>query len=66
MTKHKLEFTDEELDIITTLLDMCCRSTTIIADDPNDFNSGLHFFERTDGEKELAKKIIQKIGKECL
>lgn len=68
MEKHKLTLTltDKELDILTSMLDLCCRSIQIIADDPNNPLNGLHEFERTEEEKELAKGIIQKIGRECL
>lgn len=66
MKEYTLKFTDKELDIIATLLDMCCRSEQIIANDPNNPTDGLHYFERTAEERERAKKIIQKIAKECL
>lgn len=64
--QYQITVTDEDLDIIVTMLDLCCRSTQIIANDPKDPLSGLHKFERTPEERERARQIIQRIGKECL
>lgn len=66
MKKYVLTFTDEELDIIVSMLDMCCRSNQIFANDPKNPLSGLHPVERTKKERETAKNIIQRIGMEHL
>ena len=68
MKTHTITLTlsDKELDIIMTMLDICCRSVQIIADDPNNPLDGLHNVERTKEERTLAKQIIQKFSKELL
>lgn len=66
MKEYTLKFTEEELDIIVSMLDMCCRSNQILANDPKHPLDGLHMVERTAKERNIAKEIIQKIGRECL
>lgn len=61
MKEYTLTFTAEELDLIMFMLEVCCGSNQIIADDPKNPLDGLHFVKRTKEEREIAKKIIQKI-----